>query len=193
MTVEEAKALMTPTAISHLKDMVSENIIIDTSKKSACDIIMAAMCKAVEMDVIHKTSLNQQFVNVLNSSTNTISQTKLGDFLALMNQRQPNIACVITLWKPDMSEVMEEWIFKTPNPTFNKTYEYVVDTFHITPDIVRRELSKVLKPTIANNVAQFTMKYATSPNKDELVVSITTITRLVNMVNHIITCEFKEI
>ena len=66
MTVEEAKALMTPTAISHLKDMVSENIIIDTSKKSACDIIMAAMCKAVETDVIHKTSLNQQFVNVLN-------------------------------------------------------------------------------------------------------------------------------
>ena len=62
MTLEEARALMAPSAIQHLKDMVSENIIIDTSKKCACDIIMAAFCKAIETDVIHKTSLNDQFV-----------------------------------------------------------------------------------------------------------------------------------
>ena len=193
MTIEEARALMAPSALQHLKDMVNENIVIDTSKKSACDIIMAAFCKAIEDNVIHKTSLNDQFVGMLNSSTNTMSQTKLGDLLALLNEKQPNIACIITLYTPDMNDVIEEWIFKTPNPSFNKMYEFIMAHFEITPEKIRKEMSKVLKQTIANNVAQFALKYSTSDNTDDMVVSITTITRLVNMMNHIITCQFIEI
>lgn len=193
MTIEEAKKLMNEANLKHLKDMVSENIVIDTSRKSACDIIMSAMCRAVNDGVIKKTSLNEQFVSILNSTTNTISQSKLGDFLRLMNTKQPDIACVITLYTGDMSEVINEWVFKTPNPTFNHMYEYVIDYFKITPEMIRKDLSKVLKQTIANNVAQFAVKYQLTDNKDELVVSITTITRLVNMTGNIITCEFKEI
>jgi hypothetical protein len=193
MTLEEARALMAPSAIQHLKDMVSENIIIDTSKKCACDIIMAAFCKAIETDVIHKTSLNDQFVTMLNSSTNTMSQSKLGELLKTVQVKQPNIACVITLFTPDMSDVIEEWVYKTANPTFNRLYEFVIDYFKITPEMIRKDMSKVLKQTISNNVAQFTLKYNQTADHDSLVVSITTITRLVNMVGHIITCEFREV
>lgn len=193
MTLEEARALMAPSAIQHLKDMVSENIIIDTSKKCACDIIMSAFCKAVETDVIHKTSLNDQFVTMLNSSTNTMSQSKLGELLKTVQAKQPNIACVITLFTPDMSDVIEEWVYKTSNPTFNRLYEYVIEYFKITPEMIRKDMSKVLKQTISNNVAQFTLKYQQTADHDSLVVSITTITRLVNMVGHIITCEFREV
>jgi hypothetical protein len=92
-----------------------------------------------------------------------------------------------------MSDVIEEWVYKTANPTFNRLYEFVVDYFKITPEMIRKDMSKVLKQTISNNVAQFTLKYNQTADHDSLVVSITTITRLVNMVGHIITCEFREV
>lgn len=192
MTLDEAKALMQPTAIQHLKDMVAENVVIDTSKKSACDILMSAFIKAVEDDVIHKLSLNQAFVNMLNSTTNTMSQSKLGDLMKLLNERQPEIGCVFTLYDGNM-EPIEEWIFKTPNPKFNGMFEYVITYFNITPAMIREKLAMVLKQTIANNIAQFCLKYQTTDNHDDMVVSVTTITRLVNMMNHIITCEFREV
>ena len=192
MTLEEAKALMQPTAIQHLKDMVAENVVIDVSKKSACDILMSAFIKAVEDDVIHKLSLNQAFVNMLNSTTNTMSQSKLGDLMKLLNERQPEIGCVFTLYDGNM-EPIEEWIFKTPNPKFNGMFEYVIAYFNITPAMIREKLAMVLKQTIANNIAQFCLKYQTTDNHDDMVVSVTTITRLVNMMNHIITCEFREV
>ena len=195
MTVEEAKALMQPTAVQHLKDVVAENVVIDVSKKSACDILMAAFCKAVTDDppVIRKSSLNDYFVNMLNGTTNTMSQSKLGDLFKLLTERQPEIGCVFTLYNGDMTEVINDWIFKTTNPTFNKMFEFVVERFEITPQMIREQLSTVLKQTIANNIAQFTLKYQTSKNHDDMVVSITTITRLVNMTNNIITCEFREV
>ena len=192
MTLDEAKALMQPTAVQHLKDMVAENVVIDTSKKSACDILMSAFIKAVEDDTIHKLSLNQGFVNMLNSTTNTMSQSKLGDLMKLLNERQPEIGCVFTLYDGTM-EPIEEWVFKTANPTFNGMYEYVIKYFQITPGMIREKLSTVLKQTIANNIAQFCLKYQSTDNHDDMVVSITTITRLVNMMNHIITCEFREV
>lgn len=192
MTLDEAKALMQPTAVQHLKDMVAENVVIDTSKKSACDILMSAFIKAVKDDTIHKLSLNQGFVNMLNSTTNTMSQSKLGDLMKLLNERQPEIGCVFTLYDGTM-EPIEEWVFKTPNPTFNGMYEYVINYFQITPGMIREKLSTVLKQTIANNIAQFCLKYQSTTNHDDMVVSVTTITRLVNMMNHIITCEFREV
>ena len=195
MTIEEAKALMQPTAVQHLKDVVAENVVIDTSKKSACDILMSAFCKAVtdETPVIKKSSLNEYFVHMLNGTTNTMSQSKLGELMTLLNERQPEVACVITLYNSDMTDVINEWVFKTPNPTFNGMYEFVIDHFKITPSMIREKLSTVLKQTIANNIAQFCLKYQSTDNHNDMIVSITTITRLVNMMGAIITCEFKEV
>jgi hypothetical protein len=58
--------------------------------------------------------------------------------------------------------------------------------------MVRERMSKLLKPTIANNIGQFVSKYELSTHKEELVVSITTIARLANIVDHVIKVEFKE-
>ena len=193
MTLEEAKALMNERSIKALQDMVSENILIDTSKKSACDILMNAFCRAVNENVIHKTSLNEYFVKVLNSTTNTLSETKLGDLLTCIHAKQPDMVCIFTLYTPDMTNVIEEWVFKTHTPTFNAMYEFVITHFNITPIMIRTELSKTLKTTIANNLAQFAFKYSQTDNHSDMRVSVTTITRLVNMMGHIITCEFKEV
>ena len=112
--------------------------------------------------------------------------------MKLLNERQPEIGCVFTLYDGTM-EPIEEWVFKTANPTFNGMYEYVIKYFQITPSMIREKLSTVLKQTIANNIAQFCLKYQSTDNHDDMVVSVTTITRLVNMMNHIITCEFREV
>lgn len=196
MTLEEAKALMQPTAVQHLNEMVSESIVIDVSKKSACDILMSALCRAVtEEGVIKKTSLNEYFIKMLNSATNTLSQTKLGDLFELLHTKQPNVVCIFTLWTPNMDDTINEWVFKTTTPTFNAMYEFIIKHFEITPQMIREKLSEKLKHTIANNVAQFALKYSMASDKErsEYVVSITTITRLVNMMGYIITCEFKEV
>jgi hypothetical protein len=51
----------------------------------------------------------------------------------------------------------------------------------------------MLKPTIANNIGQFLVRYENrSDDDDDMTVSITTITRLVNMEDHLIMAEFKE-
>ncbi len=195
MTIEEARALMQPTAVQHLKDVVAENVVIDVSKKSACDILMSAFCKAVtdENPVIKKSSLNDYFVHMLNGTTNTMSQSKLGDLIALLNEHQPNVVCIFTLYNGDMTDVINEWVFKTNTPTFNGMYEFIIEYFKITPSMIRERLSTVLKQTIANNIAQFTLKYQSTDKHDDMIVSITTITRLVNMMGAIITCEFKEV
>jgi hypothetical protein len=92
-----------------------------------------------------------------------------------------------------MSEIINNWVFTSVEDCkFNEMFEYVVQKFDITPQMVRERMSKLLKPTIANNIGQFVAKYETSTHKDELVVSITTISRLANIVDHIVKVEFKE-
>jgi hypothetical protein len=54
---------------------------------------------------------------------------------------------------------------------------------------------KMLKTTIVNNVAQFVAKYSqltSEEAKRNESISISTITRLVNMSNHLLVAEFKE-
>jgi hypothetical protein len=95
-----------------------------------------------------------------------------------------------------MSEVLETWTFTGPRVYFNKIFEYVINRFEITPSLVRSEMVKMLKTTIVNNVAQLVAKYQSLETDDEkraITISISTITRLVNMSGNILTAEFKNI
>lgn len=192
-SLEEAKAMMNPKAIDNLKNVISVQEKIDMSKKVNCDAIMIALCKAIEDQVIKTSSLSSSLVKMLNSSTNTVSQSKLGEILDQVKKNQPTIKCEIQLLTGDLMSTVNTWTFTSSEDCkFNCVFEYVVETFHITPQIVREKLSKLLKSTIANNIGQFVAKYEVSTHKEELVVSITTISRLANVASHVIKVEFKE-
>ena len=79
MTIEEAKALMTPEALEHLNEVVCPWEI--NIEKKDCDIVMSALCKAVTDNVIKKTSLDENTVQLLNSDTSTLTAQKLTDAL----------------------------------------------------------------------------------------------------------------
>ena len=132
-------------------------------------------------------------IKLLNAETNSISQMKLGEILESILKHQPNIVCVIQLMSGDMGHILNEWVFTGPIVSFDDIFEYVVRKFNITPQLIRDKLSKMLKPTIANNIGQFLVRYENrSDDDDDMTVSITTITRLVNMEDHLIMAEFKE-
>jgi hypothetical protein len=196
ISLEQAKSLMTKGSLEHLKDVVEPRPTINTSLKMNNDIIMAAFCTAVDSGVIKISSLDDRMVKLLNSPTNTLSAAKLGDMLEHLRKKQPNMACIVYLKKGGPGcPTMKEWVFTDNTATFNPILDYVLSTFDISPTYIRNELTKMLKVTIVNNVAQFVAKYevATPEEKKELVVSISTITRLVNMVSHILVAEFVEI
>jgi len=193
MNLEEAKKLMTPEAMHNLKHVISNEEKIDMSKKVNGDAIMVALCKAINEEVIKTSSLSTPLVKMLNSATNTVSQSKLGEILDQVRTAQPNMVCNIKLVTADLGRTVQTWTYTcTEDCLFNSMFEYVVQTFRITPQMVRERMSKLLKPTIANNIGQFVAKYEASTHKDELVVSITTIARLANIVDHIIKVEFVE-
>jgi hypothetical protein len=56
-------------------------------------------------------------------------------------------------------------------------------------------MTETLKPTVVNNVAQLVAKYsvASKEERNKMVISIRTITRLVNMSGYLIYAEFKKI
>lgn len=192
ISLEDAKALMTPDKLEKLKDVVTVKPTINMDKKTANDILMQALCKAVSENVIHETSLNGKIVKLLNAETNSISQSKLGEILTCVRKHQPNMACYVSLLTGDMSKTINEWIYIGPDVSFNEMFEYIIDAFNITPGTVREKLSRLLKPTIANNIAQFLSKYEMESDKSEIPISITTITRLVNMENYLLMAEFKD-
>jgi hypothetical protein len=55
-------------------------------------------------------------------------------------------------------------------------------------------MTKTLKPTIVNNVSQLVSKWRKSSDEDraKMVISVTTIQRLVNMTGDILMAEFYE-
>lgn len=63
--------------------------------------------------------------------------------------------------------------------------------FEITPTLVRNKMTETLKPTIVNNIAQCVAKYQNG--EPDLNVSITTVSRLVNMCDHLIYADFEEV
>ena len=196
ISIEEAKAMMSGEAISKLKDIVTPQPIVNMNQKVNNDIIMSALCRAVSDDVIHMSSIDDKIIKLLNSPTNTLSAVKVGSILNQVRKSQPNMCCVITLKSSDMNDTINEWTFTGPEVYFNKIFEFVIEYFEITPSMVRNKMTTMLKTTIVNNVAQLVAKYTSLTDEEEkkqLTISINTITRLVNMSDHILLAEFKEV
>lgn len=190
MNLEEAKKLMTPEALEKLKEVTSAHVEIDMSKKSCNDILMQALCDGVKNGVIKVSSLGDKTIKMLNSPTNTLSEQKFNSILQEIQQKQPNIFCVISIEDEDNNRTMR-WVFPSRSGyTFTSILDYVLETYEITAQSIRVKMSKVLKPTIVNNIAQTITKYIQLSNKDDANISITTIFRLVAMENCYMKAEF---
>lgn len=193
MTLEEAKGMMTEESLEKLKNITTTETEVKISDKINNDILMNALCKSVTNELVKKSSLNEKIIKILASSTNTLQENKFKDIVAIIRMKQPNVVCEISILSKSMNDKINAWVFKGSEEDikFNDIFKYVVDTFEITPQAVRRKLGDVLKPTIVNNVAQLIAKYL----NDDITgvnVSINTISRLVNMEEHMIFAEFKE-
>lgn len=195
ISLEDAKKLVSQESLSKLQKLVTPEPIINMESKVNNDIIMAALCTAVSNGVIKQQSLDDRLVKLLNSSTNTLSAVKLGPILSSIRMVQPNMKCVIELKKADMSDVIERWVFVGPVAKFNKIFEYVIIKFNITPTLIRTKMTEMLKPTIVNNVAQLVAKYTNLETEEEraaVPISISTITRLVNMSGYLLMARFTD-
>ena len=192
ISLEEAKAMMTEDSINKLKEIVVVKPSINLEKKVNNDILMQALCRAVTEGTIHPESIDERLMKLLNSATNTLSAVKVGHILTSVRKYQPKMCCVITIMSGDMEETLNEWVYTGPDVSFNNIFEYVVETFNITPTMVRNKMTETLKPTIVNNIAQLIAKYAVTEDKSELTISINTISRLVNMTGNLIFAEFTE-
>lgn len=192
MTIDEAEALMTDAAYERLREVVTVRPVIDTSKKAGNDILMNAFCKAVAEEVIKPSSLDDKLTKLLNSATNTLSQQKLKYLLEVVHKSQPDIRCIITITTADMqSDVFEAEYHKPEAIDFLVIFRWLLDKFNITPSSIRNKLSETLKPTIVNNISQLVSRVQQNNNTEDLVISITTITRLVNCHDHLIFARFE--
>ena len=192
MTLQEAKELMTKEDCEHLREITTVKPEIDFSHKVNNDILMTALCKAVAEETIQPISLNDRIVKLLNSETNTISQTKLEEILKIIHKNQPKMYCCITLYDANMTPRYEWDLYD--NISFLPIFDYVVKLYEITPTTVRHHMTQTLKPTIVNNVSQLVSKYhkSTEEERNKMMISITTIQRLVNMSGDILFAEFYE-
>lgn len=194
MTLEEAKSLMTQEALAKLKEATSNRPTINMDNKANNDILMNALCRAVSENVILVDSLDDKTVKLLNAKTNTLSSSKLGSILDIVRESQPNIVCCVSLVKP-IDEVLETWTFDNKDVNFINIFGYILKYFDLNPTIVRTKMGELLKPTIVNNIAQLVAKYQYGDDNDRasINVSITTLTRLVNMCDHMLFAEFKKV
>lgn len=186
MTIAEAEALMTDEAYEKLKEIVTVKPVIDISKKAGNDILMQAFCKAVTDEVINPNNLDDRLTKLINSATNTLSQQKLKYLLEVVHRNQPNIKCIITVTTVDMSEtILEVEYFDPDSIDFLDMFKWLLEYFHVTPTSIRNKLNETLKPTIVNNISQLVSRVQ-SGNTDGLIISIATITRIVNSHDHLI-------
>lgn len=194
LTLEEAKTLVSQEKLEKLKELVHVAPSINVGNKSQCDILMKALCDAVTADRIKASNLSEKIVRLLNSTTTTLSNIKLNSVLTTLRKRQPNIVCRIWIDTNDMKTTLNSWTLtgSGSDASFNDIFRYVVTTFEITPQLVRTKMTETLKPTIVNNIAQLIAKYELDPELHDTNVSIHTITRLVNMQDHMIFAEFVE-
>jgi hypothetical protein len=195
MTIEEAQKLLTPEAVNHLKELTSETKDIDVSRKKNCDIIMSAMIKAILEDgSILQSSLDDTLINMMNSSTRTISCSKLKSVMKTIKESQ-KLTCSFDIYEADGVTSVKHFEFDNKkDKNFNYILDYVLDHFKITPQLIKEKLTEQFKPTVVINIYTLINKYvnATDAEKDDFKVSILTITRLVNMMNHIIICKFAR-
>lgn len=192
LTLEEAKSMITSDNLAHLRDITAIKLDVDFSHKVNNDIIMAALCKAVADQVIAPTSINERLAKLLNSETNTISQSKLTEILEMLHVHQPNLVCCVTVYDHDMIP-LHEWEFDG-DVCFLPMFDWVVNHYDITPTDIRKRLTQTLKSTIVNNVSQLVSKWKKSSDEErvKMVISITTVQRLVNMTGDILLAEFYE-
>lgn len=190
MTVEEAKELMTPEALEKLRKMVSKPTEIDFSKKVNCDLVMSALCKAVQTGVIPPKSLNEKLIKLLNSDTSTISDSTLNYILDVVHKHQPTLALEITLYEANMDQIAKWTMFR--NTRFNVIFDFILTRFEITPQMVRAQLIDTYRPTIVNNLGQLVSRFQamSSDEKFKQTISISTIQRLVAMSKRIIMADF---
>ena len=195
MTIEEAQKLLTPEAVNHLKELTSETKDIDVSRKKNCDIIMSAMIKAILEDgSILQSSLDDTLINMMNSSTRTISCSKLKSVMKTIKESQ-KLTCSFDIYEADGVTSVKHFEFDNKkDKNFNYILDFVLDYFKVTPQLIKEKLTEQFKPTVVINIYTLINKYvnATDAEKDEFKVSILTITRLVNMMNHIIICKFTK-
>lgn len=191
ITLEQAKAMMTPEAIENLRRVVISHPVINTERKANCDILMQALCRAVTDEVILPESLDDRLVKLLNAKTNTLSPSKLGEILEHIKKTQPKMCCVIRVLEPTNDELIKKWVFTGPTCRFSGMLNEIIKMFEITPTLVRNKMTETLKPTIVNNIAQCVAKYQNG--EPDLNVSITTVSRLVNMCDHLIYADFEEV
>ena len=191
ITLEQAKAMMTPEAIENLRRVVISHPVINTERKANCDILMQALCRAVTDEVILPESLDDRLVKLLNAKTNTLSPSKLGEILEHIRKTQPKMCCVIRVSEPTNDELIKKWVFIGPTCRFSGMLNEIIKMFEITPTLVRNKMTETLKPTIVNNIAQCVAKYQNG--EPDLNVSITTVSRLVNMCDHLIYADFEEV
>ena len=192
MTLEEAKKLMTPEAREKLHKLISKPDEIDISKKVGNDIVMSAFCQATLTGIIQQRSISQKMMKLLNSDTNTMSDIKLKEILDTVHKQQPDVTCVISL-RNNLNEDLVRW-YMYNEVSFTPILAYIIKNLHITPQIVRVKLANTLKTTIVNNMSQLVSKFnsISDEEKKEFRVSIMSITRLVNMAEHILVAHFEE-
>lgn len=191
LSLQEAKTMVSESNLEKLKEVVETKPDIDTSHKVNNDIFMTALCQAVADDVIKPRSLNDRIVKLLNSETNTISQTKMTEILRTLNVHQ-NMKCTVILYDAEMNEI-QKWDFKD-NVCLIDMFDFVLHYYKITPSDIRQKMTATLKTTIVNNISQLVSKYykSTPAEIEQMVVSISTIHRLVTMMGGILIAEFIE-
>lgn len=196
MNIAEAKAMFSPEAAAKLHEVVDVKPEIDFSKKVNNDILMTAFCKAVTNGTIKESSLNDRLVKLLNSETNTISQSKLEEILKIIRRNQPQMVCIVTMEDVDKDLDLQpvfHWEYKE-NISFNDAFYTVLLYYHITPSMIRQKMTETLKSTIVNNVSQLVSKYYKSSDEEraKMIISISTIQRLVNMCGGTLVARFKD-
>lgn len=189
ITLEQAKAMMTQESIDKLKNIVTSHPNINMDNKVNCDILMQALCRAVSEEIILPESLDDRLVKLLNARTNTLSPSKLGDILEHIRKKQPNMTCTIRMLDGGDDTLINEWVYVGPKINFTNMMGDIIKAFDITPSMVRTKMTETLKPTIVNNIAQCVARYLNGERID-LNVSITTISRLVNMCGMLLYADF---
>lgn len=200
LSLEDAKKLFTPKSKQKLNDTVNhDRPVINSTNKVNNDIVMQALCRAVDDNTIRVDDLDDRLVKLLNSNTNTISYHKLISALKVIRKSNHNIACVIEIRDPNTinQALIKDWVItgEKDSATFVEIFEYVCNKFEITPHMIREKMTETLKATVVNNVAQLLAKFdnATEEERKDFVISIRTITRLVCMSGYLIYAEFKKI
>lgn len=200
LSLEDAKKLFTPKSKQKLNDTVNhDRPVINSTNKVNNDIVMQALCRAVDDNTIRVDDLDDRLVKLLNSNTNTISYHKLISALKVIRKSNHNIACVIEIRDPNTinQALIKDWVItgEKDSATFVEVFEYVCNKFEITPHMIREKMTETLKATVVNNVAQLLAKFdnATEEERKDFVISIRTITRLICMSGYLIYAEFKKI